>query len=251
MLHFSKSDEETNSSYSWMIWEWADLFIFEWIILASKRSGCLEGNSVFKRGQIIKFYILLWHFWLVKVPFWGKNRRLFSGRIWSASKVQDFERESKQFGEKDFVRTDDRDVWSSSLSPAGWLSIVQRRKRTAWAPGCGKERCWATDRADQADLDAHTHRDSAENSTATDGGFSKRELQNTRVWEELQAVIKSFARDATPSLMLTLNLCKSQQTHTQHLKTNCTMCDAVSHDAVHLTWTSSSSQNQKTYQWWF
>ncbi len=39
----------------------------------------------------------------------------------------------------------------------------------------------APDRADQADLDAHTQRDSAENSTATDGGFSKRELQNTRV----------------------------------------------------------------------
>ncbi len=54
--------------------------------------------------------------------------------------------------------------------------------------------------------------------------LSLRELQNTRVWEELQAVIKSFARDATPSLMLrsklTLNLCKSHQTHTQHLKTN-------------------------------
>ncbi len=35
MLHFSKSDEETNSSTSWMIWGWVNInqiFIFGWTI---------------------------------------------------------------------------------------------------------------------------------------------------------------------------------------------------------------------------
>ncbi len=44
MLHFSKSDEETNSSTSWMTWGWAhfqQMFIFGWTIPFCFSSKCI------------------------------------------------------------------------------------------------------------------------------------------------------------------------------------------------------------------
>ncbi len=52
MLHFSKSDEETNSSTSWMIWGWAhfqQMFFFGWTTpltycKGTAVSGCILTN---------------------------------------------------------------------------------------------------------------------------------------------------------------------------------------------------------------
>ncbi len=45
VIHFSKSDEETNSSSSWMAWGWAhfqQMFIFKWTSLLSYLTLCIE-----------------------------------------------------------------------------------------------------------------------------------------------------------------------------------------------------------------
>ncbi len=54
MLHFSKSDEETNSSTSWMIWKWAhfqSIFIFGW-------TGPLMSVSLVLYDHVL--YCVLW-----------------------------------------------------------------------------------------------------------------------------------------------------------------------------------------------
>ncbi len=54
MLHFSKSDEETNSSTSWMVWKWAhfqSIFIFGW-------TGPLMSVSLMLYDHVL--YCMLW-----------------------------------------------------------------------------------------------------------------------------------------------------------------------------------------------
>ncbi len=59
MLHFSKSDEETNSSTSWMTWEWTHLqqiFIFGWTILKMLKRNCDQRFHIrLKRCLMIKW----------------------------------------------------------------------------------------------------------------------------------------------------------------------------------------------------
>lgn len=73
--------------------------------------------------------------------------------------------------ERDFVRNDERDLWSSSLSPGGWLSIVRRRKRAASAQGCGKERRHRERQTERIRPDPGTRGDTAEKDTNADGGI--------------------------------------------------------------------------------
>lgn len=178
------------------------------------------------------FYISALTFLISSSSILGGNRRLCSGRMWSTSKVQQNTQDSERERERDFVRNDERDLWSSSLSPGGWLSIVRRRKRAASAQGCGKERRhsrhWATDRADQA-RPRHT------------GGYGwerhKRRWRNlwstsldsrTPIWEQLQAENKSFTRHCK----LTLDLRKPNR----NLKTNGALIIEKLFPTMQCTW---------------